>query len=45
VFFSINFVPKITAGKVIINFTREKGFHILFQHCASVIRPHVIHDG
>jgi len=30
---------KIKAGKVSINFTGDKGFHILLQYSASVIRP------
>jgi len=39
------FLGKITTGKVSINFTSVKGFHILLQHSASVARTHVIHDG
>ena len=38
------FLVKITAGKVSINFTGNKGFYMLLQHSASVIRPHAIHD-
>jgi len=30
---------KITPGKVNINFTGDKAFHILLQHSVCVIRP------
>jgi len=45
VFVRLYFLVKITLGKVNIDFTGGKGFHILLWHSVSVIRPHVIHDG
>jgi len=44
IFVRVHFLVKITAGKVRINFTGDKGFHMLLQHSASVIRPHAIHN-
>jgi len=45
VFVRLYFLVEITPGKVSINFTGNKGLHILLQHSVSVTRPHVIHDG
>ena len=44
VFVGFNFLVKIAARKIRINFAGDKGFHILLQHFTSVIRPHVIYD-
>ena len=43
VFVRFYFIVKITAGTVSIDFASDKGFHVLLQNSASVIR-HVIHD-
>jgi len=45
VFVGLYYLVKITPGKVTIDFTGDKGFHILLQHYVSVIRPLVINDG
>jgi len=38
------FLVKITQGKVSVDFTGDKGYHIVLQHSAFVIKPHVIQD-
>ena len=39
VFVRLYFLVKTTPGKVDINFTGDKAFHILLQHSVSLIRP------
>ena len=44
-FCSILFSRKNHArGEVSVNVTGDKGYHILLQHSAFVIKPHVIQD-